>query len=428
MVERVIFYAISLAIFIYTFFCLVRRNDSSYVYLLIAEFLGMIFAAVEILTEDNLAVLSILSWILSVVIPMIILVLEKVKNMTFSSMISMMKVHYYLRMGNKEKAIEILSIMEEKDNESIKIKMMLARIYEEVDKNKALDEYQKIQELVPEDDNISLKIGLILNDIDRKEEAKEIFSSLLKRNPDNYDASLNLGKIYLEDGEYKASIRILSDALERKPLDYDLYYTLGIAYTMINNFQKAKECYENAAQINSIEYNSKYLLAEIEIIYGELDKAEEYFNKCVEEEEFEGKSYYYLARIALIKGEINKAKNYANIAVEVDPEIFIKMYEDTFFAPIREEINRPEKVDEKKLAKIREKEAKRSVKEKEAEYHLDEMCLLVGKLSNADLEMIRNVKRTREEEETRNNEYSEKQEDNIQKMDKWIDPEIEQRK
>ena len=52
----------------------------------------------------------------------------------------------------------------------------------------------------------------------------------------------------------------------------------------------------------------------------------------------------------------------------------------------------------------------------------------MGKLSNADLEMIRNVKRTREEEETRNNEYSEKQEDNIQKMDKWIDPEIEQRK
>ena len=116
--------------------------------------------------------------------------------------------------------------------------------------------------------------------------------------------------------------------------------------------------------------------------------------ECIEAEEVESGAYYYLARIAMIKGETEKAKNYANIAIEENPTLYDKMADENIFMPIIDEVNKPRlSVDGKKKTK------KRTLSKKEMfiDLYLDNTCKIVGKLNNNDIEMMENVKKTKQQ-------------------------------
>ena len=163
---------------------------------------------------------------------------------------------------------------------------------------------------------------------------------------------------------------------------------------MLNDFAKAKECYEKAAQINSALYHARYSLGQINLLYGDLEEAEKYFMECIEAEEVESGAYYYLARIAMIKGETEKAKNYANIAIEENPTLYDKMADENIFMPIIDEVNKPRlSVDGKK----KNKRKTLSKKEMFIDLYLDNTCKIVGKLNNNDIEMMENVKKTKQQ-------------------------------
>ena len=168
-----------------------------------------------------------------------------------------------------------------------------------------------------------------------------------------------------------------------------------MTYTLINDFSKAKECYEKAAEINSELYHATYNLGRLNLLYGDLEEAEIHFMECIDEEEIEAGAYYYLARIAMIKGETDKAKNYANIAVEENPTIYEKIAEENIFMPILDVVKKPTiNINTKKKSK----KIKLTKKEILIDAHLDNMCKIVGKLNNNDIEMIENVKKTKGKE------------------------------
>ncbi len=421
MIGRILFYLLAFSLFVYTFYNLIKRNDTSYIYLLIAEFIGLLinFIFLVIGKKINIA-LAIITWIISVIIPLAILVYEKVTKESFSSILVSAKVFLYTITGNTEKVELYLKELSDKGKKIKYVHKKLAKIYEKKEAyDKALEEYQILSELEFDNDLYSFKIAEMLTKLDRNKEAKEIFYSLLKKTPDYYEATLLLGDILLKEEAYKEAAGVYNAALIYREMDYDLWYNLGLTYTMLNDFQKAKQAYERAAEINSMDYNSKYALGQLAIVYGEGEIAESFFKECLSYDELENNAYYYLARISIIRGEIDKAINYANCAIEDDREMFKRIYEDNIFLPIREKIIRPavslEVEEEKNNAnKI---DNKRQI-EIIAPEHLFEMCKLVGNLNNSDIEMIANVNRTREEEETRAMEALQQTEINIQNMDK----------
>mgnify|MGYP004729974797 FL=1 len=193
--------------------------------------------------------------------------------------------------------------------------------------------------------------------------------------------------------EFKEAIQVYISALKYNQMDFNLYYNMGMAFTMINDFQRAKECYEKAAQINSVLYNAKYDIGIINLLYGDLEEAEKYFMECLNESEIESGSYYYLARISMVKGDTEKAKNYINVAIEEDPNIYKKVLEENIFAPIIEVINKPQI--EEKIEKRNKRTKKISLKEAQINKHLESTFKLVGRLNNDDIEMISNIKKTR---------------------------------
>lgn len=397
MFEKIIFNLFAFTLFILIFLKLIKRNDTSYVYLLVLQFIGIAINFIELTIGKSFgSILKIIMYILSVVLPLIIIWLEYAKKIEFAEIFYLVAAKLALITSKQDVAKKYLLQLNEKCPKSYKGHKMLAEIYEENEMYElALEEYENVYEIDSNNKSVYLKIGKLYGNVGRENEAIQIFSDLLKKQPDYYEASMILADILTNKQEYKEAVQVYINALRYRPTDYDLYYNIGMTYTMLNDFAKAKENYEKAAQINNVLYHAKYSLGQIALLYGDLEEAEAYFMQCIDTEESEAGAYYYLARIAMIKGETEKAKNYANIAIEEDSNIFEKMYAENIFLPIMDSVNKPKL---NKESKKKNKKKTLTKKEKQIDLHLDKTCKLVGKLNNNDIEMIENVKRTKSEE------------------------------
>ena len=397
MFEKMIFYLFAFTLFILMFLKLLRKNDTTYVYAIVLQFIGIVIRFLELIFNKNCSVfLKILSYIISVILPILIFWLEYSKKIEFSEVFFIWSARMYVYIGKVENAKKCLLELTEKYPDSIKGHKLLARVYEK-QKNfeLALEEYEKVANEDENNSSLILKLSQMYNYIGRQEIAIENLSKILRKNPECYEASMLLADILSGQREYKEAVQVYMNALKHKPFDYNLYYNLGMTYTFLNDFSKAKEYYEKAAKLNGSLYHARYSLGKINLLYGDLEEAEKYFMECIDVEEIESGAYYYLARIAMIKGQTEKAKNYVNIAIEEDAKIYDKVYDENIFAPIIDLINKP------KIKQEEKKKGKRNTltgKEKTIDAHLDDTCRLVGKLNNSDIEVIENMKKTRQQE------------------------------
>ena len=341
MLEQLFFISTSVVLFGVIFFKMIKKNETEYIVLLILEALGIIIDGVGIVLNINTNIfLKILTYIMSIVVPVIVLVLEY-KNIDIINIIKFAQVKFYLSTGNLKKAKDILLTIIDKNPNNYSAHKYLAIIYEkEGGIRKAIDEYVRCIEINKKDYDSYYKVALLLNDLEKKDEAIEMLFGLLNKKPDYYKAT------------------VFTEALKYRPVDFELNYGLGIAYTMLNDFQSAKECYEKAAELNNLYHNAKYSLAQIALLYKDLDAAEEYFVEALEDEDLQADSYYELAKISLMKGQKDIAIKYANIAIDINSKkISEKVKKEPLFIPILSKISIPFNLEEKEdNHKLKEKE------------------------------------------------------------------------
>ena len=398
MAEKIIFNLLAFAIFIIVFGRFIKKNDTSYVYILGLEFLGTVINFIELLSNIHLNLFfRILIYILAVIIPGVILLIEYKRKIDFPEMLYIMLAKIALNAGNTDKAKDYLFKLINKYPESYMGHKTLAEVYEKEEKySVAADEYIRASELNNKDLKLNYNIARLLNKDERPEEAIAFLQDILKKKPEYYEATNLLGEILYSNERYKEAINVYMNALRYNPGNYDLYYNLGMVYTMVNDFQRAKEFYEKAAEINSLLYNAKLSLGQIALIAGDLDEAENFFKESLKGEDVEAGSYYYLSQVAILKGDKEKATNYMNIAVELEPNIYKKAQKETVFTPIKNEIKKPEKEEnsEKKRTKL-------LAKERKALNHLSKTCSLISSLNNDDLTMMKNIREKEAKKEER---------------------------
>lgn len=389
MVEKIIFNLLAFAIFIVVFGKFIKKNDTSYVYILALEFVGIVINFIELLLNIHLNLFfRVIIYLLSIIIPGIILLVEYKKKIDFPEMLNILLAKIALNAGNTEQAKEYLFRLINKYPESYLGHKMLAEVYEKEEKYAvAVDEYIRASEINNKDIKINYNIARLLNKDERPDEAITVLQDILKKKPEYYEATNLLGDILCSGERYKEAINVYMSALRYNPGNYDLYYNLGMVYTMINDFQRAKEFYQKAAEINSLLYNAKLSLGQIALIAGELDEAEQYFKESLKGEDVEAGSYYYLAQVAMLKGDKEKATNYMNIAVELEPKIYNKVQKENVFTPIKNDIKKPEKMEKEEKRKT-----KLLLKERKALNHLSKTCSLASSLNNDDLMMMKNLK------------------------------------
>lgn len=365
MVEQLFFITLSIVLFCIIFMKMIRKNDTSYVPILAIEALGIAIDLITLSSKSNI-ILKIIIYLMSIILPGIIIYLEK-KKVNVMINIKMLFVDAYIAIGNYKKAKDILIEMIEQDNQVYETHKRLAKIYEkEGGIRKAIDEYVQCIDLNKQDYDSYYKVATLLQDLDRKPEAIQMLNSLLSKKPEYYDASIILGDLLIEQKSYKEAAMVYMDALKYSPVSYELNYNLGIVYTLLNDFNNAKQCYEKAANINHLAYNAKYNLAEIALLYKDLEKAEQYFMQALENEELNSDCYFELAKINIMKGNKDLAIKYANLAIDLNSKkISEKIKKEPLFMTIRNKISIPFNLEEKDVL------VNFSAKEKLAKEHLE---------------------------------------------------------
>ena len=391
--EQLIFAIIAFTLFIYMFYKMIKDNETSYVILIILQAIGIALNFFEIIFKIKINfIFVILKYILSILAPIAIILLEKNK-IPFVEIVDISRAVMYQKLGDNKKAKQALIHLVTKYPENYQGHRRLAEIYEaEGGMRKAIDEYVQAIDIHKRDYDSYYKIAKLLNVLDKQDEAAQMLNNLLKKKPDYYQATVLLGDILIDKEMYKEAANVYQEGLRYSPISYELNYNLGLVYTMLNDFESAKICYEKAAQINSFSYNSKYALAEIALIYKEIDEAKSYFLQAIESEELAPDAYYELAKIELIKGNKDMAIQYANTAIDLNSQKIVpKVKKDPMFIPIIARLIMPfnlemarnnelEKESQLKQPKLLEKEIK-------AKEHLEETFEITKNISYTDIEM-----------------------------------------
>ena len=372
---------------------MIKRNDTNYLYLLIIEAIGITIGFVSLIIRIKLnIILIILTYIFSVIIPIILILIER-KGITLTESIFLIISKFYIKQGDNEKAKDFLMKLIEKYPESYFAHKELAQIYEKNENlHLALEEYIKTTSIRPNDKLMNYKVADLHYKTGNLDESYTILKGLLKSNPEWKEVVFLAGNILYEQERFKEAVNLYLDSLKYHPDDYDIYYNLGMCYTRLNDFQSAKEYYEKAAQLNSLLYNAKYNLGQIALLYNELDEAEQYFIECLQDINLEEDAYYYLAYIAILRGDEQKAVDYLNTAVDENPEIYDAIRKELIFKVIFSKIKKPNPE-----RKTKRKPAKIDKKDKETMDHLKNMYELVGNLNNNEIKAISKIISKRKE-------------------------------
>ena len=349
MAEQFIFIILSIVLFCIVFFKMIKNNDTGYVPLLAIEALGITIDFILLISNKKInLIVKFLIYFMSVILPAIVIFLEK-KNINIMSNMKMSRVNFYIAIGNYKKAKAILLRLTEQNNEVYDFHKKLAVLYErEGGMRKAIDEYVQCIDINKQDYDSYYKVATLLQDLDRKPEAIEMLNSLLSKKPDYIEATYILGDLLIEQKSYKEAAMVYMNSLKYNPVDYELNYNLGIVYTLLNDFNNAKQCYEKAAELNHLAYNAKYSLAQIALLYKDLDKAEKFFMQALNEEELSADSYFELSKINIMKGNKDLAIKYANLAIDLNSKkIAQKIEKEPLFMTIRTKISIPFNLEEK---------------------------------------------------------------------------------
>ena len=378
LVEKIIFSILAFYLFLVMFFKMIKKIDAAYVAILILQAIGIAISFIEIIftLQYNIFV-KIIIYLISIVIPAIIIYLER-KGKNFSEYIYISLAKFYRMTGNTKKSKSILLSLVDKYPESYSAHRMLAEVYEkEGGMRKAIDEYVIAVDLNKKDYDSYYKISYLLNELDKKEDAIIMLNNLLSKKPEYINATMLLGDIISSQERYKEALNVYTNGLKYSPNNYDLYYSMGIVYTMLNDFPNAKICYEKAATINSLLYHAYYSLGQINLIEMDLDEAEKYFTKCLESKEHEPDAYYKLGKIYMLRGDHDNAVKFVNLAIELDNNYIKIANQEPIFIPVKSKFQIPI-IDEEDIKPRKTTYTKKELKAKE---HLDNTYNVVGKLN-----------------------------------------------
>jgi tetratricopeptide (TPR) repeat protein len=135
----------------------------------------------------------------------------------------------------------------------------------------ALEAYQKLADLMPDDSDNYLRIALIYREMHQLDKAEENLLKAKQSNPGNLEILYNEALIYESEGRYDDAIRVVSDAItgvkaqssvlpSRRRYLAILYQQLGMLYRDVQNFQAAIYTFQELGHLGEEEDRRARLL------------------------------------------------------------------------------------------------------------------------------------------------------------------------
>ena len=214
-IEKIVFGVLSIALFTIFFLKMIGKNNATYVYLLVVQFIGMLISFLELIFSIKLnVIIKLISYLLAIIIPIVIIIIEKIKKVQFPELFNFITAKICIKLNKNEIAKKYLEKIIEENEESYMAHKMIAQIYEEEGNYEwAIAEYTKVISINSRDYASTYILSKILSEHDKKNEAVDLLTDLVKIVPENYKAVDLLANIYMDQEKYKEAINVYMNAI-----------------------------------------------------------------------------------------------------------------------------------------------------------------------------------------------------------------------
>jgi len=113
----------------------------------------------------------------------------------------------------------------------------------------AAGEYQRALQASPQSPIILNKLGRVMIEMNRADEARPLFKQSLDVDPDNVNAYVQLGRAYHATKNFKEARGVLEEAIQINPFNPLIYRLLGDAYAALGEQEKAQQAKATLAKL-----------------------------------------------------------------------------------------------------------------------------------------------------------------------------------
>ncbi len=206
-----------------------------------------------------------------------------------NEMIFLQKIQIYDEQGKKDKAIKELENLIEFMPDNTRYRAMLAEAYRKLKRDKdAYQQYLKIKELDPEDKYINISLMdyyMSVGDIDN---AFHEFILAIKNTNLDYETKVQLHEFWAEQNEksndglkISRAVDIGQAFIETYPDKNIGYYIMGVAYINMDDYKQAQTYFQQAIEKDNSNFVTLYQLSLCEIELHDYQSVIEITNKAI---------------------------------------------------------------------------------------------------------------------------------------------------
>jgi tetratricopeptide (TPR) repeat protein len=161
--------------------------------------------------------------------------------------------------GNFDRGIEALQRAAEMDSENGSLLALIGEHFFETGRNKlALDYLTRAFRISPENNHVSLLLGLVCGDAGDPERARELLETATRRGGPSFAAHYGLGRLFVAEQEWEKALREFKRALASRPSP-EAHYALGCIYFQLNRDELAARHLRKAVALDE-QYGEAFLL------------------------------------------------------------------------------------------------------------------------------------------------------------------------
>ena len=173
--------------------------------------------------------------------------------------------------------------------------------------------------LLPERVSAWLNMGFIYGQMDRIDEAMEMYQKVLELEPDNLEVRVNMGIMYFNQQKYQECIDYLEPIIEDNMDNAGAVSALGFSYVSLGQRQKALDLYGRALELDSDNLDNQYNMAYLYLQEGDNINALPYLLRVIELNPFDADAFRQIGYTHTDANEFDKAFPYLEKASELDP-------------------------------------------------------------------------------------------------------------
>ena len=182
--------------------------------------------------------------------------------------------------GNYAEAFDLFKHCHALDSTNANVLSELSGFYNVLqEKNKALSYLQKAVEKDPNNYYYNMMLASLNREMDQKEEAIDIYKSILETHPDKIDVFMALAEAYNDNGDLEKAIEVLDELEQNVGMREAITLNKFRLYSMLSEQEKAFDEIESIIEKNPDNLDYIILLGDLYMQDNQLEKSIEQYEK-----------------------------------------------------------------------------------------------------------------------------------------------------